>query len=54
MAKHAKSIKNPATYEAMVRDGMPKGLAAHISNGILKHGVKKGKHGGSKKGGKKK
>lgn len=50
MAKHAKSIKNPATYEAMIRGGkMPKGLAAHISNGLLKKGVKKGVHRGGKK-----
>jgi hypothetical protein len=53
MAKHAKSIRNPATYEALIRGGMPKGMAAHLSNGLLKKGYKKGKHGGSK-GGKKK
>lgn len=54
MAKHAKSIKNPATYEALVRGGMGKGKAARISNGLLKAGVKKGVHRGKsgKKGGK--
>ena len=39
-----KSIKNPATYEALRRKGMSKTRAAMISNGILHNGVAKGKH----------
>lgn len=42
--KLPKSIKNPATYEALRRDGMSKTKAAKISNGVLKDGVKKGRH----------
>ena len=41
---HGKSIKNPATYEALRREGMSKQRAAKISNGVLKRGVKKGVH----------
>lgn len=48
--KPGPSVKNPATYEALKRSGMSKTKAATISNGILKHGVKKGVH---HKGGKK-
>lgn len=45
------SLKNPATYAALIRGGMSKTKAAKISNGLLKHGVKKGVHrkGGGKK-----
>jgi hypothetical protein len=43
-ADHGKSIKNPATYEAMVRDGMSQGKAAAISNGNLKKGFRRGRH----------
>lgn len=39
-----KSIKNPATYEALRRQGMSKTRAAMISNGILHNGVAKGRH----------
>jgi hypothetical protein len=41
-----KSLKNPATYDALRRDhpGMSKKTAAKISNGVLLRGVKKGKH----------
>jgi hypothetical protein len=41
-----KSLKNPATYDAIRRDhpGMSKKQAAMISNGILRRGVKKGRH----------
>jgi len=45
---HGKSIKNPATYEALKRKGMSKTRAARISNGVLKRGVRKGVHGRSK------
>lgn len=48
---HGKSIKNSATYDALRSEGMSKTQAAIISNGILRRGVKKGKHhGGRKKG----
>jgi hypothetical protein len=40
-----KSLKNPATYDALRREGMSKTRAAMISNGVLKRGVRKGKHG---------
>lgn len=46
---HGKSIKNSATYEALRRDGMSKSRAARISNGILKRGVRKGRHRGGKR-----
>lgn len=46
---HGKSIKNPATYEALRRHGMSKTQAAKISNGVLRHGVKKGVHHSGKK-----
>jgi hypothetical protein len=42
--KLPKSIKNPATYEALRREGMSKSKAARISNGVLRHGAKKGRH----------
>jgi hypothetical protein len=41
--KLPKSIKNPATYEALRREGMSKSKAARISNGVLKKGVRKGR-----------
>lgn len=44
-----KSLKNPATYDALRREGMSKEKAATISNGVLKNGVKKGVHRGKKK-----
>lgn len=45
-ADHGPSIKNPATYEALMRDhpGMSQGQAAAISNSALKKGYKKGRH----------
>lgn len=46
---HGKAIRNSATYEALRSEGMSKTQAAIISNGVLKHGVKKGKHRGKKK-----
>lgn len=46
---HGKSIKNPATYEAIKRGGMSKTSAAAISNAALNKGFKKGVHGGSKR-----
>jgi len=42
--KKYRSIKNPATYEALRRQGMSKTRAAMISNGILHNGVAKGRH----------
>jgi hypothetical protein len=42
---HGPSIKNSATYEALITEkGMSKSEAAAISNGALKKGAKKGKH----------
>lgn len=46
---HGKSIRNPATYEALRRQGMSKRQAAIISNGVLRHGVKRGVHRGKRK-----
>ena len=44
-ADHGSSIKNPATYEALMRGGkMSKGKAAAISNAALNKGAKKGRH----------
>lgn len=44
-AYHGPSIKNPAVYEALMRDGShTKAQAAAISNANLKKGYKKGKH----------
>ena len=42
---HGKSIKNPATYEALKRT-FPKSSAAAISNAALNKGYRKGVHGG--------
>jgi hypothetical protein len=41
---HGKSVKNPATYEALKREGLPKSSAAAISNWALSKGKKKGVH----------
>jgi hypothetical protein len=46
---HGKSIKNPATYEAIKRGGMSKSSAAAISNAALNKGYAKGVHGRSKR-----
>lgn len=46
---HGKSVKNPATYEALKRSGKSKGSAAAISNSALNKGYKKGVHHGGKK-----
>jgi hypothetical protein len=50
---HGKSIKNPSTYEALKREGLPKSSAAAISNWALGKGMKKGAHRGGKKTGSK-
>ena len=42
--KPGPSVKNPATYEALKREGMPKSQAAAISNAALAKGFKKGVH----------
>jgi hypothetical protein len=47
---HGKSVKNPATYEALKREGMTKSQAAAISNSALAKGSKKGVHHRGKKG----
>ncbi len=39
------SLKNPVTYDALRRKGYSKRKAAMISNGVLKRGVRKGRHG---------
>jgi hypothetical protein len=42
---HGKSIKNSATYEALItKQGMSKGQAAAISNAALNKGARKGRH----------
>jgi hypothetical protein len=42
---HGKSIKNSATYEALItKEGMSKSQAAAISNAALNKGAKKGRH----------
>ena len=47
---HGPSIKNRATYEALRTErGMSKEQAAAISNAALNKGVRKGRHGGSRK-----
>lgn len=48
---HGASIHNPATYEALKREGHSKSSAAAISNWALNAGYKLGVHGGSKKRG---
>lgn len=44
MAKKHPSIRNPAVYDALRKEGMSKSKAAAISNGALKKGAKKGRH----------
>lgn len=46
---HGRSIKNPATYEALRRK-FGKTKAARISNAALKKGYRKGVHGRSRSG----
>ena len=42
---HGPSIKNSATYEALITEkGMSKSQAAAISNAALNKGAKKGRH----------
>lgn len=41
---HGHSIKNPATYDALRKQGMPKSQAAAISNGVLNKGFHVGRH----------
>lgn len=43
-SSHGPSIKNPATYEAIRRDGASKSKAAAISNAALNKGHAKGRH----------
>jgi hypothetical protein len=45
---HGKSVKNPATYESLKKEGMSKSQAAAISNAALNKGHKKGVHRGKK------
>jgi len=47
--RHGRSIKNPATYEALKRRGMSKSKAARISNAALNKGYSMGVHGRSKR-----
>lgn len=42
--KPGPSIKNPATYEALKREGKSKSQAAAISNAAINKGHKKGVH----------
>jgi len=42
-------IKNPATYEALKREGKSKASAAAISNAAINKGYKKGVHRSGKK-----
>jgi len=44
-SEHGKSIKNPATYEALKRQGKSKSSAAAISNAALNKGYRRGAHG---------
>jgi len=46
--KHGKSIKNPATYEALKRH-FPKSSAAAISNAALAKGYRRGVHRGKRR-----
>jgi hypothetical protein len=45
---HGKSVKNPATYEALKGQGKSKSSAAAISNAALNKGYKKGVHRGKR------
>ena len=48
---HGSSVKNSATYEALItKRGMSKGAAAAISNAALEKGAKKGRHHRKKRG----
>jgi hypothetical protein len=50
-ADHGQSIKNPATYEALMRSGkMSKSRAAAISNAAIRKGYKRGRHHKGRKG----
>lgn len=46
--QHGPSIRNPATYEALKKEGYSKSRAAAISNAALNKGYAKGKHRGSR------
>jgi len=46
---HGPSIKNPATYEALKRQGFSKTSAARISNAALNKGYRRGVHGRSRR-----
>lgn len=41
---HGPSVKNPETYNALMRKGMSKGQAAAISNSAFNKTGRKGKH----------
>lgn len=41
---HGKSIRNPATYDALRRHGMSKSKAARISNSAFAKTGKRGRH----------
>jgi len=43
-AEHGSSVKNAATYEALINSGHSKSSAAAISNAALNKGHRKGKH----------
>jgi len=43
-ADHGPSIKNPATYEALINSGHSKASAAAISNSAINKGHRKGHH----------
>lgn len=45
---HGKSIKNPAVYEALKKQGRTKSEAAAISNAAMSKTGKRGSHGGKK------
>jgi hypothetical protein len=45
---HGKSIRNPATYEAL-KQKFSKSVAAAISNAALNKGYRRGVHGGSRR-----
>jgi hypothetical protein len=46
---HGKSIKNPAVYEALKKQGRTKSEAAAISNAAKNKTGKRGSHGGKKR-----
>jgi uncharacterized protein YoaH (UPF0181 family) len=43
-SKHGSSIKNPETYNSLMRKGMDQGKAAAISNAAVRKGHRKGRH----------